>query len=111
MREKLSADPSITGNFSFCSDAARQGFVLTVDEYHATYIHVAALLERCVRALIFVGSYDWFCNWIGIQAWTLNMKWSGKEEFCQQPLGAWLVEGEVAGKTRSAQGLTLAGWE
>ncbi|KAG2123830.1 Alpha/Beta hydrolase protein [Suillus clintonianus] len=108
VREKLGVDPSVTGNFSFCSATVRQAFVSTVDEYHATDTHVAALLERGVRALIFVGSYDWFCNWIGVQAWTLNMEWSGKEAFGQQPLRSWQVEGQVVGQTRSAKGLTFA---
>ncbi|KAG1882783.1 Alpha/Beta hydrolase protein [Suillus subluteus] len=85
-----------------------QAFSLAMDSYHATYPHVAALLERGVRALIYVGSYDWICNWLGNQAWTLNMEWSGKEAFWQQSLESWLVEGKVAGKTRSANGLTFA---
>ncbi|KAG2738667.1 alpha/beta-hydrolase, partial [Suillus brevipes Sb2] len=79
VREKLGVYPSITGNFSFCSDAVRRAFVSIIDEYHATDTHVAALLERGVRALIFVGPYDWFCNWIGVQAWTPKMDWGGKE--------------------------------
>jgi carboxypeptidase C (cathepsin A) len=58
--------------------------------------------------LIYVGSYDWICNWLGNQAWTLNMEWSGKEAFGQQPLQSWLVDGKAAGKFRSANGLTFA---
>ncbi|OAX41425.1 serine carboxypeptidase [Rhizopogon vinicolor AM-OR11-026] len=108
VREKLGVDPSVTGNFSSCSNTVGQAFSLAEDSYHATCDHVAALLERNVRALIYVGTYDWICNWIGNEAWTLNMEWSGKEAFGQQPLQTWLVEGEVAGKTRSAKGLTFA---
>jgi len=108
VREKLGVDPSLTGNFSSCSNDVGQAFALAEDGYHATYDHIAALLERNVRALIYVGTYDWICNWIGNEAWTLNMEWSGKAAFSQQPLAAWFVEGEVAGKTRSAQGLTFA---
>ncbi len=29
--------------------------------------HVAALLERGVRALIYVGATDWICNWVRAQ--------------------------------------------
>lgn len=108
MRKNLGVDPSITGNFSSCSNDVGLAFALAEDGYHATYDHVAALLERGVRALIYVGTYDWICNWVGNEAWTLNMEWSGKEAFGQQALEAWLVEGEVAGKTRSAKGLTFA---
>ena len=108
MREKFGVDPFVTGNFSSCSYAVALAFAMAGDEYHATYTHVAALLERNVRVLIYVGIYDWTCNWVGNQAWTLNMEWSGKEAFGQQPLQPWLVEGQVAGKTRSAKGLTFA---
>jgi len=108
VREKLGVDTAIIGNFSSCSDAVGQAFASAEDSYHATYDHVAALLERGVRALIYVGTYDWICNWIGNEAWTLNMEWSGKEAFGQQPLEAWSIDGEVAGKTRSAKGLTFA---
>ncbi|KAG1717662.1 serine carboxypeptidase [Suillus occidentalis] len=97
VREKLGVDPSITGNFSFCSDTVRRAFVSTIDEYHATDTHVAAL-ERGVRGLVFVDSYDWFCNWIGVQAWTSNMDWGGKEAF-------------VAGKTRNAKGLATVPYD
>lgn len=84
MCEKLGVDPSIIGSLSFCSGAVRRAVVSTMDEYHATDTHVAALLERGVRALIFVGPYDWFCNWIGVQAWTPKIDWGGKEAFGQQ---------------------------
>ncbi|KAG2753186.1 alpha/beta-hydrolase [Suillus brevipes Sb2] len=97
VREKLGVYPSITGNFSFCSDAVRRAFVSIIDEYHATDTHVAALLERGVRALIFVGPYDWFCNWIGVQAWTPKMDWGGKEAFGQQSLRSWLESLERPG--------------
>jgi carboxypeptidase C (cathepsin A) len=108
VRHKLGVDPAITGDYSSCSNPVGQAFSLNMDEYHATYPHVAALLERGVRALIYVGSYDWICNWLGNQAWTLNMEWSGKEAFGQQPLQSWLVDGKAAGKFRSANGLTFA---
>ncbi|KAG1721756.1 Alpha/Beta hydrolase protein [Suillus lakei] len=91
VREKLGMVPSVTGNFSFCSDTVRQAFVSTMDEYHATDTH------RHVRALIFAGPYA-----TGL--------WSDKQAFGQQPLRSWLVEGEVVGKTRSAKGLTFAAW-
>lgn len=70
--------------------------------YYATDTHVTALLERGVRGLIFVDAYDWFCDWIGVQAWTPNMDWGGKEAFGQQFAQ---VLARVAGKTRNAKGL------
>ncbi|KAL4251422.1 peptidase S10 family protein [Pleurotus pulmonarius] len=36
------------------------------------------------------------------------MEWSGKEEYNKQGLRDWVVDEKLAGKTRSANGLTLA---
>jgi carboxypeptidase C (cathepsin A) len=78
------------------------------DGYHQTYTHISELLERGVRALIYVGTYDWICNWIGNERWTLKMPWTGQEAFASQPLREWQIDGQVVGRTRSANGLTFA---
>lgn len=101
-------DPSITSNFSSCSDSVGNAFNNAQDEYHPTYTHISELLERGVRALIYVGTYDWICNWIGNERWTLNMPWTGQEAFTSQPLREWEIDGKAVGKTRSAHGLTFA---
>lgn len=101
-------DPSITSNFSSCSDPVGNAFNSAQDEYHSTYTHVSELLERGIHALIYVGTYDWICNWIGNERWTLEMPWSGQEAFVNQPLREWQLDGQVVGKTRSANGLTFA---
>ncbi|KAH7885523.1 Alpha/Beta hydrolase protein [Phlebopus sp. FC_14] len=108
VRSQLGVDPSVSTNFSSCSDTVGLAFATALDEYHETYTHISALLERGVRALIYVGTYDWICNWIGNEVWTLNMPWSGQETFKEEPLRVWEVEGEVVGKTRSTGGLTFA---
>ncbi|KAH7919224.1 alpha/beta-hydrolase [Leucogyrophana mollusca] len=108
VRSTLGVDPSLTGNFSSCSNSVGEDFNLAQDELHETYTHVAALLERGVRALIYVGTYDWICNWVGNERWTLGMEWTGREAFVKEELRDWKVAGEVAGQTRSANGLTFA---
>jgi carboxypeptidase C (cathepsin A) len=75
---------------------------------HRSSEYVAALLERNVRVLIYVGTYDWICNWVGNERWTLELDWSGKEEFATLPLRDWLVGGKRVGRTRSANGFTFA---
>jgi carboxypeptidase C (cathepsin A) len=70
--------------------------------------YVSALLERDIRVFIYVGTYDWVCNWIGNEAWTLALEWSGHADFSSQPLREWTVDGKRAGKTRDAKGLTFA---
>ena len=45
---------------------------------------------------------------VGTERMTLGLEWSSQRAFRSQPLREWKVEGEVAGKTRSAGGLTFA---
>ncbi|KAI0368897.1 serine carboxypeptidase [Pilatotrama ljubarskyi] len=70
--------------------------------------HLAALLERGVRALLYVGATDWSCNWVGNERMTLALEWSSQDAYRNAPLQEWLVDGEVAGKFRTGGGLTFA---
>ena len=79
-----------------------------MDEYHPTQHYIAALLERNVKVLIYVGKYDWICNHVGNEAWTLALEWSGQDEFSTQSLRDWKIDGRSVGTTRSAKGLTFA---
>jgi cathepsin A (carboxypeptidase C) len=108
VRTLLGVDASITGNFSSCVDRVGNDFANNLDEFHPTQHYIAALLERNIKVLIYVGKYDWICNHVGNEAWTLDLEWSGHDEFSTQPLREWKVDGKVAGTTRSAQGLTFA---
>lgn len=83
-------------------------FVSAGDLLHGSTAHVGALLERGVRVLIYVGAYDFVCNWVGNERWTLALEWSGKEGFVGEELREWKVGGEVAGKTRAWGPLTFA---
>lgn len=83
-----------------------QAFGKNLDEYRPTYHYVSALLERGIKVLVYVGTYDWICNHVGNQKWTEELEWSGHDEFVSMPLREWIVDGKRAGLTRSANGLT-----
>ncbi|KAF9240280.1 serine carboxypeptidase [Melanogaster broomeanus] len=68
-----------------------------LDSWNAAYVR-----------FIYIGTYDWICNWVGNERWTFLMPWTGQEAFVSQPLREWEVDGHVAGKVRSAGGLTFA---
>ncbi|KAF9527913.1 serine carboxypeptidase [Crepidotus variabilis] len=108
VRAQLGVDPVVPQNFSACSLDVGMSFSLSMDMAQPTYLYVAQLLERGVKALIYVGANDWICNWVGNEAWTLALEWSGQDYFIDLPLRDWQVEGIVAGRTRSAGGLTFA---
>ncbi|KAI0041504.1 serine carboxypeptidase [Auriscalpium vulgare] len=103
--DALGVDPHVRG-FASCSDSV--AFLQSADDLRPSVDYVEGLLERGVAVLIYVGTYDWICNWVGNEQWTLDMDWSGKDAFGRAPLRAWEVDGAVAGKTRSAAGLTFA---
>ncbi|KAL0949670.1 hypothetical protein HGRIS_009708 [Hohenbuehelia grisea] len=108
VRTQLGVDPVVSGNFTSCSNKVGFAFSQTQDILHPTHDHVGALLEHGVRVLVYVGSYDWICNWVGNERWTLDLEWSGHDAFSSQSLRDWKVDGKFAGKTRSADGLTFA---
>ncbi|KAH9992500.1 serine carboxypeptidase [Russula compacta] len=108
IRAILGVDPRVPEKFSSCSTKVGMAFNAAGDHLHSSMDYVGALLARQVRVLIYVGTYDWICNWVGNEAWTLALEWHGQRDFAALPLREWQVDGHVAGKTRSAHGLTFA---
>ncbi|KAF7330037.1 Carboxypeptidase [Mycena kentingensis (nom. inval.)] len=112
-RALLGVSPSVPVNFTSCADAVDTAFRAHLDNYIApTQEYVAGLLERGVKVLIYVGTFDWTCNWVGNQRWTMALEWSGAEAFRKEELNEWCVSGglkgkERAGLVRSANGLTF----
>jgi carboxypeptidase C (cathepsin A) len=95
-------------SYASCSRSIELAFEAKRDITKGATEYVAALLERGVRVLVYAGTYDFGCNWLGNEAWTMALEWSGQAEFLAQPLTEWAVEGKRAGKTRAAKGLTFA---
>ncbi|KAI0297528.1 serine carboxypeptidase [Multifurca ochricompacta] len=108
VRTELGVDPHVPKEFSSCSPTVGSAFDAAGDGLHSSMDYIGALLARKVRVLIYVGTYDWICNWVGNEAWTLALDWHGQQDFVAVPLRKWHVGGQVAGKTRSAHGLTFA---
>lgn len=48
------------------------------------------------------------CNWLGNQAWTLALPWSGNAGFNAAPMDIWSYQGMPAGEVRSYGGLQFA---
>ncbi|KAF7785226.1 hypothetical protein Agabi119p4_1391 [Agaricus bisporus var. burnettii] len=107
-RAMLGVDKGFTGNWTSFNLLINTHFDSVGDILHPTTDHVAALLERGIRVLIFAGVYDLICNHVGTERWALAMEWSGKEAFVAAKMKEWLVDGKKAGLTRSAKGLTYA---
>ncbi|TDL20405.1 alpha/beta-hydrolase [Rickenella mellea] len=107
VRSTLGIDPSF-GPFIGHSTSLQLAFRLRGDMLHHNQVYVAQLLERGVRVLIYAGTHDFICNWVGNERWTVEMEWSGQKEFAGEPLREWNVDERVVGETREAKGLTFA---
>ncbi|EIM83897.1 serine carboxypeptidase [Stereum hirsutum FP-91666 SS1] len=108
IRESLGVDDAVPQNFSTVGWAVNRAFEASGDEFQSSHDYIAALLDRGVRVLVYVGNYDAIANWVGNERWTLDMDWTGKIEYGSQTLREWIVGGRAAGLTRSAKGLTFA---
>lgn len=95
-------------NFTICSNSVGAAFNDQLDEARLTQHYVSALLERGVRVLVYVGTLDWICNWVGNLAWVEALEWSGQAELNSKELVEWAINGKAVGKTKSAGGLTFA---
>ncbi|KAI0714521.1 serine carboxypeptidase [Earliella scabrosa] len=108
VQAQIGVDPSHT-NFSVVNYEMNARFYNAGEHFiYRAEDYLAALLERGVRVLVFVGATDWTCNWVGNERMTLDLEWTSREAFREQPLRDWFVDGEVAGKTRRFGGLTFA---
>ena len=57
-------------------------------------------LNDGIRGLIFAGDLDFICNWMGNEAWTMELEWNGQKSFVEASMMPWIVNGEVAGEIR-----------
>lgn len=65
VREVLGVDTSkVPTNFTVQSRAVKRPFDANLDHLFPTQYYIAALLERGVRVLVYVGANDWICNWV-----------------------------------------------
>ncbi|KIP06688.1 hypothetical protein PHLGIDRAFT_128116 [Phlebiopsis gigantea 11061_1 CR5-6] len=108
IRKTIGVDPSLTANFSTCNGDVTRQFRFNLDQFFPSQLYIGALLERGVRVLIYVGANDWICNWVGNERMTLELEWTGQNEFVSKPLRDWKIGDRAVGVTRSAGPLTFA---
>lgn len=70
--------------------------------------YISNLLSREIDVLIYVGTYDWICNWVGNMRWIEQFEWEGAAGYAATPMGTWEVDGEKAGITKTYGGFTFA---
>ncbi|KAI5478285.1 serine carboxypeptidase [Pseudohyphozyma bogoriensis] len=108
LRKLLGVEEHI-GAFHSCSNKVGTAFTLTRDGLNPTFFHLTGLLEAGVKVLIYVGKYDWICNYIGNYRMLQDLEWSGQAGFLAEDLKSWSAgdSKESAGETKSYRGLTF----
>ena len=87
-----------------------------MDEFRTiTQYHLEGLLERGVKALIFVGKTDLSCNWVANMRMVDLLEWHGAEGFVKEELSDWYLNGdtgenEPAGQFKGSYSEGLAFW-
>jgi cathepsin A (carboxypeptidase C) len=60
-----------------------------------------------IPVLIYAGDADFICNWLGNQAWTDKLQWSGQKDFSHADLKSLTLEDKEYGKVKSSGNFTF----
>ncbi|TNY19149.1 Alpha/Beta hydrolase protein [Rhodotorula diobovata] len=95
---RVDLDPHGHGvkKFVGCSDKVFEHFTLSGDQVKPSFQQVADLLDNSIATLLYVGTLDFICNWLGVADWATHLTWSRGEEFSKEPLRAWYASPELA---------------
>ncbi|CAO3671085.1 unnamed protein product [Rhizopus stolonifer] len=94
-----------TDKYESCNMQINFRFQMAGDWMRPYVREVPELLEDDIRILIYAGDADFICNWMGNKAWTLELPWSGHEEFSSANDTEWYSEklGKQAGELRKTE--------
>jgi len=81
--------------------------LLTIDWFENYETEVPAILAANVSVLVYSGMLDFICNYLGGEAWTAKMPWTGQAAFNAANFTSWNVNSSVAGYVKAAEGLTF----
>lgn len=102
--DKVKAALGVNKQWSSCNMSVNLMFQTAGDWWRDMSVNIPQMLKDGIRVMIYAGDQDFICNWLGNQAWTLNMEWEGKDEFNKANNKEWHVENTPAGKIRLYEG-------
>jgi len=98
----------VTGHkWADCNHAVAIAFELSGDWMHSYQQMIPDQLAAGIRVLLYAGDQDYICNWLGNQAWTLDLAWPHKLDFNEATPANWTVAGVPAGRLRTSNGLSF----
>ncbi|GAA5898408.1 hypothetical protein JCM8208_006975 [Rhodotorula glutinis] len=122
VRHELGVDLDPHGHgvkkFVGCSDKVFEHFTLSGDQVRPSFHQVADLLDNGIATLLYIGTRDYICNWIGNADWASHLNWTHGDKFSKEPLRPWYASEELAragnetvraGEYRQVENFALAG--
>ncbi|KAK4058376.1 hypothetical protein OIO90_000534 [Microbotryomycetes sp. JL221] len=88
--------------FQSCNMQINQAFTFNGDVAHNTAALIPPLLEDGIRVGIYAGEADFLCSWMGNEAWTLKLEWSGHNDFNEADNKKWKLDGKHVGDVRKS---------
>jgi cathepsin A (carboxypeptidase C) len=102
----MSALGAEVSSYESCNFDINRNFLLNGDWMLPFHTFIPELLKE-IPVLIYAGDADYICNWLGNQAWTEALEWSGKSKFNKADIKSFKVNGEEAGKYKAAGNFTF----
>ncbi|ORX54150.1 peptidase S10, serine carboxypeptidase [Hesseltinella vesiculosa] len=93
--------------FQACSSGVNSRFSQTGDFSRNFAPSVAYLLNNGVKALIYAGDADYYCNWMSNLAWTDQLNYPLSNNYSSRPLLPWNVDGKEVGQFKQGGNLTF----
>lgn len=90
-----------------CDAGIYANFLYSGDWMKPYYKKVVDVLEKGVPVLVYAGDKDFICNWLGNEAWTDRLPWSGAQDFAKAPIRKWEANGEYAGNVKNSDHFTF----
>lgn len=104
VKEALGAEVE---TYESCNFDINRNFLFAGDWMKPYHKAVTKLLEADLPVLIYAGDKDFICNWLGNEAWTNVLPWSGAENFSKSKTRTWKVNGKEAGTVKNYQNFSF----
>jgi len=70
-------------------------------------VDLPSVLEQKIPVLVYYGTNNFACNYLGGKRWANAMVWPGQSAFQLAPEVVYMVDATVVGLSKAAQGLTF----
>ncbi|KAK6454347.1 Alpha/Beta hydrolase protein [Scheffersomyces xylosifermentans] len=93
--------------YESCNFDINRNFLLAGDWMKPYFKKVTDLLEAKLPVLIYAGDKDFICNWLGNQAWTNKLPWSGAAGFAKEKVREWTLGKKQVGEVKNFENFTF----